>query len=53
MHIMERENNYADNFSYWCGRLYITDALLRLHGKTATLKRRFSHSGTTTSTLSV
>ena len=27
---------------------YIMDALPRLHGKTATQKRYFSHSGTTT-----
>ena len=22
MHIIERKNNYADNFSNWCGRLH-------------------------------
>ena len=33
--------------------VYITDELPRLHGKTATQKRCFSHSGTTTATLPI
>lgn len=33
--------------------MYITDKLPRLHGKTATSKRSFSHSGTTTATLPI
>ena len=33
--------------------IYITDELPRLHGKTATQKRCFSHSGTTTVTLPI